>query len=257
MRVSMGTFVAIEATAPSDHASLAAVDAAFAAVDEIDRRLHPGRANGDLSRINNAALFKRMQVHPTTWELLRLAQRLHCVTEGLFDPCLPSKPGRLPDIEVSAGKAGPKHYVTCHAPVALDFGGFAKGYAVDRAIDELRVRGCIAGLVNAGGDLKRFGPQTGPVLLRHPNGRFTEIDLSDAALAVSDADSRQRPSEHRGYYIRGGRTERPGDPLIKRYAAVVAKQAVIADALVKCVMLCSKEIAARALREFGAASLFE
>jgi FAD:protein FMN transferase len=251
----MGTFVAIEAAGPADCASQAAVEAAFAVIDEIDQRLHPQRLESDLGRIKAALPFTRVEVHPMTGELLRLAQRLNCLTDGVFDPCLPILPGRLRDIEVSIRVGEPNPHVTCHAPVALDFGGFAKGYAVDRAIEVLRNQGCSAGLVNAGGDLRQFGPRAEPVLLRHPDGRFTEVQLSDAALAVSDADSRRRPVQHQGYYSHNARTKQSGDPLVKRYAAVVARQAVIADALVKCVMLCPEGVAARALGEFEAVSL--
>lgn len=42
-------------------------------------------------------------------------------------------------------------------PLALDFGGFIKGYAVDRAIDILRDYGIESALVNAGGDLRAIG----------------------------------------------------------------------------------------------------
>jgi hypothetical protein len=41
--------------------------------------------------------------------------------------------------------------------------------------------------------------------------------------------------------------------VLVRYAAVTAKQAVIADALAKCVMLCPQEVTERTLRAFDAA----
>jgi len=88
--------------------------------------------------------------------------------------------------------------------VALDFGGFAKGYAVDCAIEALMSHGCAAGLVNAGGDLRVFGTRAEPIILRGPAGELTRIELANAALAVSDADSQRRPAEHQGYYIRAG-----------------------------------------------------
>jgi thiamine biosynthesis lipoprotein len=191
-------------------------------------------------------------VHSSICDLLKLARRLHTLTDGVFDPCLPTRSGRLHDIEVSNDQ------VLCHAPVALDFGGFAKGYAVDRAIEVLRSHGCIDGLVNAGGDLRVFGPRTEPTFLRGPAGELTNVVLADAALAVSDANSQSRPAEHQGYYVREGALADDGDhanadlPVID-FAAVIAREAVIADALAKCVLLCRKATAERALREFGAA----
>jgi thiamine biosynthesis lipoprotein len=242
LRISLGTLVAVEATSTSAAAAEAAVEAAFAALTQIGQRLHPQSPDSDLARINNAPLQTRIEVHSSTCDLLNLARRLNTLTDGVFDPCLPSRSGRLQDIEVSTGQ------LLCRAPVALDFGGFAKGYAVDCAIDALTSHGCTAGLVNAGGDLRVFGARAEPIFLRGPGGELTRIELSDAALAVSDADSQRRPAEHQGYYIRSRGT----DPLPRRYAAVVAKQAVVADALTKCVLLCPQPTARQVLHAFGA-----
>jgi thiamine biosynthesis lipoprotein len=245
LRISLGTLVAVEATSTSAAAAEAAVEAAFAALRQIGQRLHPQSADSDLARINNAPLQTCIAVHSSTCDLLNLARRLNTLTGGVFDPCLPSRAGRLHDIEVSTGQ------LFCRAPVALDFGGFAKGYAVDCAIEALTSHGCTAGLVNAGGDLRVFGARTEPVFLRGPAGELTPIELADAALAVSDVDSQHRPAEHQGYYIRG-RADSP--PL--RYAAVVAKEAVVADALTKCVLLCPSPTAGQALKAFGARQPF-
>jgi thiamine biosynthesis lipoprotein len=164
----MGTLLAIEATSSSLPAAESAIGAAFAAVSQIVGRLHPHTPGSDLDRINRAALRSLVEVHPDTWELLRLAHRLNALTDGVFDPCLPSRPGRLCDIEM----ASDGHGVTCHEAVALDFGGFAKGFAIDRAIEALLAHGCEAGVVNAGGDLRLFGPNSDQILLRLPNGEL-------------------------------------------------------------------------------------
>ena len=55
--------------------------------------------------------------------------------------------------------------------VKMDFGGFAKGYAVDRAIDYLRQVGIQNAVVNAGGDLRAIGShgdRPWRVGIRHP-----------------------------------------------------------------------------------------
>jgi FAD:protein FMN transferase len=241
LRISLGTFVAIEATAGSASAAETAVEAAFAVIARIERRLHPQTVGSDLARINSAPLHVPVPVHPSTRELLNLARRINALTNGVFDPCLPTQSGRLHDIDWSCGG------IVCHAPVALDFGGFAKGYAVDCAIQTLMSRGCAGGLVNAGGDLRVFGPRIEPMFLRGPAGELINIELTDAALAVSDANSLQRPPEHQGYYGRPS--------LATNYAAIIAAQAVVADALAKCVLLCPSTVADRALRAFDATQL--
>jgi FAD:protein FMN transferase len=253
LRIALGTLVAVEATGNCAAAAEAAVEAAFAAITRIARRMHPRSADGDLARINNAPPLTPVPVHASTCGLLNLARLLNLRTQGVFDPCLPCRPGRVSDIEIS-----PDQVVLCHAPVALDFGGFAKGYAVDCAIAALRAHGCTAGLVNAGGDLRVFGPRTEPVLLRGPAGELTEVALLDAALAVSDMDSQRRPAEHQGYYIRhrehgeGSSRQAPGAPPMPRHAAVIANEAAIADALTKCMLLCARPTARGLLQAFGA-----
>jgi FAD:protein FMN transferase len=248
LRISLGTLVAVEATNSSAAAADAAVEAAFAALTQISHRLHPQSPDSDLARINDAPLQTCIAVHSSTCDLLTLARRLNTLTEGVFDPCLPSRAGRLQDIEVS-----PAGQIFCRAPVALDFGGFAKGYAVDCAIDALRRLGCSTGLVNAGGDLRVFGARAEPIFLRGPAGELRPIELADAALAVSDVDSQHRPAEHQGYYIRDrALSGYRGSPTRPRYAAIAAQEAVVADALTKCVLLCPHPTAGEVLQAFGA-----
>lgn len=250
LRVALGTLVAVEATSSCSAAAEAAIEAAFAAVAEVHSRMHPQSPDSDLGRINTSPPNTHLTVHPSVRELLEFARRLNLLTQGAFDPCLPSRPGRLEDIEISS------EYVSCRVPVALDFGGFAKGFAVDQAIGALLRNGCIGGLVNAGGDLRVFGPRTEPLLVRGPTGELQEARFTEGALAVSDADSQNRPAEHQGYYVRnreGG--DAVAEPLVRRYAAVMAKEAMIADALSKCVLVCAPAIAERALQAFGATPL--
>jgi thiamine biosynthesis lipoprotein len=187
--------------------------------------MHPHSPDSDLAKINNAPLNTRLTVHPSIHQLLDFARRLNSTTDGAFDPCLPGRPGRLQDIEVST------EHVLCHAPVALDFGGFAKGFAVDQAVEALLSNGCTGGLVNAGGDLRVFGPRTEPIFLRGATGKLKEARFAAGALAVSDADSQNRPAEHQGYYVRNrsrdrGRSASGPDPLVTHYAAVMAARAL-------------------------------
>ena len=264
----MGTWVAIEprvthTVVASEQAAIeqAAVKAAYAAIGAVEQAMHPARPGSDLSRVNTAPLNTPIQVQPDTWDLLQLAHRLHCLTDGAFDPCLPGQPGRLPDVELHSDSM-----LVCRAHVAIDLGGIAKGHAIDRAIETLSEHGCTGGLVNAGGDLRVFGDHAETILLRQSQSGidamtpsapgivasgpqeflYYPLQLRNAAIAVSDLDATDRPIEHQGYYNHTGR-----EPL-RRFAAVIAKQAAIADALTKCVLLCNPELATRVLREFGA-----
>lgn len=211
--------------------------------------MHPERPGSDVARINGAPLHARMSIDGSTLEVLELAQRLNALSEGVFDPCLPLRPGRLTDLELG-GSASGAGWVICRAPVALDLGGIAKGYAIDRAIGALHARGCSAGTVNAGGDLRLFGAREKTILLRLGAGSYQPLALRETALAVSDRDEPRPPPGHRGYYSRAN-----AHPAARRYAAVLAPTAACADALTKCLLLASPEATARSLRELGGRDL--
>jgi thiamine biosynthesis lipoprotein len=70
-------------------------------------------------------------------------------------------------------------------PMLIDLGGIAKGFAVDQAIHALRRGGCTQGLVNAGGDLRRFGAGFELVHVRGRAGPVPLAQLRCGALATS------------------------------------------------------------------------
>ena len=228
MRVAMGTTVVMEAHAGSRAQAHAALAAAFAALAAIERCLHPSAAGSELARLNAARPGTAVALGRATLEVLRFAQRLHALSAGVFDPCLPTRAGRLADLQLLGG-ARPR--AIAHAPLEIDCGGIAKGYAVDAAVAALRGGGCSAGLVNAGGDLRVFGALTERLWLREAGGTLRPLAVRDAAVAVSDRDAPHPPAGHRGYYVRAGRAG------AQRYAAVRAPDAMTADALTKCVLL--------------------
>ena len=245
LRVAMGTWVAIEATAATAAAAVAAIESAFQAVAETEFRLHPHREGSDLHRINSAAVQSRVPIHGSTWQLLQLAQAVYELSEGAFDPCLPTRRGRLCDLRLSA-PGEESTWALSRVPLALDLGGIAKGDAIDRAIAALHAAGCSGGLVNAGGDLRVSG-RCAHVLLRYADGSCLPLTVSDESLAVSDLDARRRPAEHQGYYHRRGNFR-----AMHRFAAVVAADAAVADALTKCALLAEERCVTRTLRAFGA-----
>jgi FAD:protein FMN transferase len=248
MRIEMGTTLVIEAHGVSESQVMLATNAAFAAAAEVAACLHPQAPGSDLRQLRDARPGTPVPIAAPTLAVLRFAQRLNRLSEGIFDPCLPTRPGRLVDLELLKG---PTPRATCHRPLEIDCGGIAKGYAVDVAIDALRSAGCSAALVNAGGDLRVFGATPAPLLLRGRGGAWRTILLQDAALAVSDREAHLAPSGHRGYYVR------VGTAAARRYAAVRAREAITADALTKCLLLAPAALTTVLLRQLDAASLTE
>src|SRR5579863_9888980 len=90
MRVAMGTMIVIEAHAPSRARAEAALGAAFDALAEVGRCLHPSATGSELARLNAARAGTAVPLGPAALAVLRFAQRLHTLSAGVFDPCLPT-----------------------------------------------------------------------------------------------------------------------------------------------------------------------
>lgn len=119
--------------------------------------------------------------------------------------------------------------------VRLDFGGFAKGIAVDYAIKVLQDAGVAGGMVNAGGDLRAFGKKFGRpwrVAVRHPSEGtvLAGLEVADDE-AIFTSGNYARFGEHGGIryaHILDPRTGRPVTRIAS--ATVVAKRGDVADA---------------------------
>jgi FAD:protein FMN transferase len=226
LRIAFGTFVAVEAEAPEEAVAEHAIGAAFDALATVERLMHPTRAGSDLARLALCEPGRRVPLDPWTWELLELCGRLHRASGGRFDPSLRFASGRLPDLDLSEAP-----FARVRAPLCIDLGGIAKGFAVDRAVDALRARGCSGGLVNAGGDLAVFGARAHRIVCRTARGNVV-VELRDAALATSEVGNPSRPCEHQGHYHGvDGTAAAPGA------VTVTAASAAVADGLTKCLLL--------------------
>ncbi len=118
--------------------------------------------------------------------------------------------------------------------VQLDFGGIAKGYAVDLAIERLRNMGITSAIVNAGGDLRamgRHGDRPWNVAVRKPGGGIIgAVQVrDDEALFTSGNYERFRQDQLKRYpHILDPRTGWP----VKDVASVtvIASEGIVADA---------------------------
>lgn len=199
-RPLLGTLVEICAWGGADGG--ASVAAAFDAVSEVHRLMNVHDPDSDVGRLNRACRNQVVRVHDRTADVLRFALRLQRETGGAFDCGTGSaleRAGFLPAGTAPAGAAGAvgaaaslridgANAVRVREPVCLDLGGIAKGYAVDRAVEALMNAGAEAGLVNAGGDLRAFGLDGFPVMVRDPSspGRCVRaLRLRSGAVATS------------------------------------------------------------------------
>ena len=174
----LGTLVEVGVQGSGDDAR-AALDAAFAAVREVQACLSRFEADSDLARFHALRRGESMPMRAATRQVLAAAHALQAVTDGAFDISLGTAPDGWHCDGDSLHKASDS--------VRLDLGGIGKGHAVDRAVAALIAQGCAAGWVNAGGDLRAFGDAELPIRLR---------DEAAAACALSPrcATARSRPA---------------------------------------------------------------
>jgi thiamine biosynthesis lipoprotein len=244
LRPALGTFVSVRALAGAAGIAEPSVAAAFDCFAAVHRLMHP-TSGVDLVALSTARRGRPIRVHRWTWDVLSLSAEVNDISEGRFDPCVPEHDGCMRDVELPEPEI-----VVLRRRIALDLGGIAKGFAVDQAVERLISAGCIGGEVNAGGDVRVFGPRATPLWVRTHHA-IRCIALRDRACAVSDPFACDRPREHRGYYSRVAPKSAVAASTV---ATVIAPTGAIADALTKCVLLCGRGDASlkRTLLHFGA-----
>lgn len=197
--------VAFQAMASRCEVRLAAPDEAGAralaqqAIDEVRRieaKYSRYRADSIVSRINAAAGKESVACDSETMSLLDYADALFDASGGRFDitsgvlrrawdfrqAVLPHPSQLAPLLELVGWQDVERLDGAIYLPRAgmeLDFGGFGKEYAADRAAETLGRLGVLHGYVNLGGDMRFLGPR--------PDGAPWEIGIQDprASCAVA------------------------------------------------------------------------
>jgi len=187
-------------------------------------------------------------------QLFRLARKIYLDSEGAFDLTVGilteiwgfrSKSYRVPEKEeisralkfVGLEKIIEKeNQLVVPEGVIIDWGGIAKGWALDQAFQALQKEGIGRGFINAGGDLICFGKnpdnQAWRIGIKHPRGPgfLGVLEISD--LAVTTSGDYQRYFEIKGiryHHIFDPRTGFPARG--KQSVTVIGPQATICDAL--------------------------
>jgi len=191
---------------------------AIAEVRRIESKFSRYRTASVVSRINaSAGDGNGIEVDAETAHLLDFAASLHALSDGLFDatsgilrqawdfkaqrrPAPGQLEALLPRIgwqQVRWSRRGTRsgHIELPLAGMELDFGGFGKEYAADRAATLLQEKGVDSGMVNLGGDIRLIGPRPdgSPWVLgvQHPRQTgqaqqlLARVDLHNGALATS------------------------------------------------------------------------
>lgn len=220
-----GTRVEITIVGSDEKRVSAVVDAALADLDRLHAELHAWQ-DSPLKQLN--AAFAAGRPAPVTADIAELIGKGHQAwlqSDGLFNPAIGGlvaawgfhselTPVRLPldeqlqpwlqgapspaDVSVSGGMASSRN-----KSVRLDFGGLAKGWALDRIAKRLRAAHIDNALINIGGNimaLGRHGDRAWRIGLQHPRKpeAMLELDLQDGEAMGTSGD-------YQRYFIVGGR----------------------------------------------------
>jgi len=179
-----------------------------------------------LTDLNQALATGKSSTATELLPLLQQAKLYSRQSDGLFNPAIgqlirlwgfqnddlsinlpPPSPKKIAELVALAPSMndiqiqGEQIYSTNPA-VQLDFGAFAKGYAVDLAIEKLRTLGVQNAIINAGGNLKAIGKkgqQPWFIGIRHPSdaGVLAAIAVKGEESIITSGDY-ERFREYKG-----------------------------------------------------------
>jgi thiamine biosynthesis lipoprotein len=271
-RLLLGTVVEIVALGPEREVLEGAVGAAFTEIARIEGLMTPHHPASDVARLTAAA--GPLEVSAETAAVIARGLQVAAASGGAFDLTL----GRLKDLWAIEGEAphlptaaelaralagtGPGSLTLTGRTVskrdpalAVDLGGIAKGYAVDRAIAVLAEGGVKLASVNAGGDIRVLGDRAGRpwrIGIQHPRQPgeiLATIELADVAVVTSG--DYERFFERDGVRYHHLFDPRTGLPARRCQAVtVVASEAVLSDALATAVFVLGPGPGLELLRHF-------
>ena len=205
---AMGTRIELHRFGVGEGNALAAARRAIEAVDDaltIHRPSATTAMNERLMSGQDAAIDD-----PVLFEALVAIDEAFAVTLGLFDPTADRRFEAIGWGDITFDRATAR--IAAAVPVAFDFGGFGKGFALDRACAVLRAAGVGSACLSAGessiavvGDHPLGGgwPFAIPHPLR-PGETLVELELRDESLSVSSTAGGGLRAPDRAAMIRPG-----------------------------------------------------
>jgi thiamine biosynthesis lipoprotein len=265
-QVAMGTVIEITLIADDEEAANKASLQAFQEIKRIETLMSPWLDSSDVTRINRSAGKERVKVSPETFEVIQKAQEISELSKGGFDITVgpltelwrKAREKKIPppveDVKEKLGLVNFKNIEMDQdgkvflkkKDMAIDLGGIAKGYAVDRAFELLKSLGYRNLIVNAGGDLRVGGlknDQPWSIGIQNPRESkkiLARISASDTAIATS--------GDYEKYFIYQGKryhhifNPKDGFPT-EGYQSVtiIAKDCITADGLATAVFVLGAE----------------
>lgn len=250
---------------------------------EVETRLSRFRIDSELSRLNAQAGRGEVAISPLLQRVLSQALAAARSTQGIFDPTvlpLLRQAGYDRSFELLAQRNGGRDTPHAHQPligwqqvclseanrtaslpagVAIDLGGIAKGWTVDRACEFLSGWG--PALVDAGGDMRARGLPGGeawPVGVQDPfqsDRNLLVLELADCAVATSTIGKRHwQCNGHTFHHLIDPRTGTSADSDLHS-VTVLAPSAQDAEVAAKTALLLGSDQGAAWLRQQGHAAI--
>ena len=152
----------------------------------------------------------------------------------------------MSDLQLDGNKLHSKN-----TSVQLDFGAFAKGYAIDLSMEYLHTLGIKNAVINAGGDLRvsgNHGNRPWEIGIRHPRNNGPEEDGVIAWLEAHDNESIFTSGDYERFYIYEGQRyhhildPRTGYPAVGTTSVtVIHDNAGVADAAATAIFIAGPE----------------
>lgn len=212
-RVLMDTFCEISCYSNDRDKAVAAMDAAFREMQRIESVFSKFDENSAVSRINRLAGEEKVNVSKEVFNLTEDSIYYSQISRGAFDitvaplmdiwgfvrrhKAIPNKEAidnalrsvGYKDIELDSKESSIRFL---NKGTKIDFGGIAKGYAVDRAKDVLVSHGIKDGLINLGGNMfalgSAYGKESWTIGVQDPRNKgklLKSFELNDRAISTS------------------------------------------------------------------------
>ncbi len=247
-RFLMSTYCSIQI--PGKKNVLPFIDSGFLKIEEIDKRFNILDSKSPLYTFNRKAspLYDQEIV-----DLIERALSICKESNGLFDitvmplvelwgfytetytvPQHGDILKTLPSVDYSTLTVQNDSLIKKDSSVTIDLGGIAKGYALEKAANELTQRGVTSALIDAGGDIYALGTyrdRPWQIGIRHPRkeGFLGVLSLSDYAVVTSgDYERYFEKNGTRYHHIINPKTGYPTKEMMS--VTVICKDPVAADA---------------------------
>ncbi|MBK9308566.1 MAG: FAD:protein FMN transferase [Nitrospira sp.] len=256
-QMHMGTLVTLTVVATDSRMGDRAMQAGFDEVKRLEQLLSTWRADSELSHVNAEAGRFPVKVSQEALDLvvrsLEMAKLTHGGLNIALGPAIEAwsvtDQAHIPDdhelqqlqplvdwTNIRIDREARTIFLP-HEGMRLDVGGIGKGYAADRAVEEMKRAGARGGVVAISGDIKAFGmlPEGNgfPVGIKHPREEgelIAVIELKDEAISTA--------GDYERFFVRDGvRYHHILDPQTLQPAracqsvTIVAKEGTVADGL--------------------------